>query len=319
MNHSVPTSGDAWSIASYGRAEDLSLGQLPVATPGPFEMLVEVEAASLNPLDLKMISGEMSKMMPVSFPFVPGNDVCGHVIAIGSAVKQYKLHDRVVAFTPRSGAMAKYAICTEGPNTAYAPDPLGAENLATLPEAGMTAVAIMRAAELRSGNSVLIVGATGGIGLLLCQWASQAGAYVVATATPAEEKLVRASGAQETIDYTKGDTMMLLKARQADGVHVVIDLVNENEELLRSAGAVSQGGKLVSTLAGPDAASFPGKLDVRYIRLSPQTGDLDRLVGAISDGSLRTNVTRRFSFAKVPDAYVSLRDAHGGGKVVIGM
>lgn len=317
MNHTVPSSAEAWSIPDYGRAEDLRLGRLPVATLGRGEMLLKVEAASLNPLDLKMIAGAMSKMTPVSFPFVPGNDVCGHVTATGPEVKGYKVGDRVVSFTPNSGGMARYATCAEGPSTAHAPDSVSAEELATLPEVGMTAYAIMRAAEVHSADSVLIVGSTGGIGLLLCQLASRAGAHVIATAKPDEEELVRSNGAAETIDYTNGDTVKLLKVRHHLGVHVVVDLINENDALVASAEAVAKGGKLVSTLMGPEPSKFPGGVNVRYIRLSPQAGDLDQLVGAVSDGSLRTNVTRTFPFSEVPDAYVFLRDAHEGGKVVI--
>jgi NADPH:quinone reductase len=318
VKHPVPTSADAWSIPAYGRVEDLVLGKLPVATPAADEMLVEIEAASLNPFDLKMIAGELRKMYPVSFPFVPGNDVCGHVVAVGAEVKTYKLRDRVVGYATKSGGMARYAICAEGPNSAHAPDSLSAEDLATLPEVGMTALAIMRAAELRGDDTVMIIGSTGGIGLLLCQLASQAGAHVIATAESHDEKLVRANGAHETIDYTKGDTVALLKAQYSAGVHVVIDLVNQNEALVASAAAVAKGGKLVSTLTGPDPTKFPPTVDVRYVRLSPSVGDLDQLVGAIADGSLRANVTGNFSFAHVREAYVSLRDSHARGKVVIG-
>lgn len=314
---SLPSFTDAWSIQDYGDVEDLDLGRLPIPEPASGEMVVEVEAAALNPLDLKLIAGQMRAAMPTAFPFVPGNDICGRVVAVGPGVAGHKDGDRVVAWTPKNGAMARYVICAEGPLTAHVPEALSAAELASLPEVGMTAQTVMRAAELKAGDTVLIIGAAGGVGQMLCQLASKAGARVIATAESKDEALARSLGAAETINHTTGDTVDLLKKNHPDGVGVVVDLINMQDALLASAGAVATGGKLISTLGGPDPKSFPGQVDVRYIHMTPQPGDLDDLVTSLSSGSLRTHIVGRFPFADVPQAYRSLRDDHPHGKIVV--
>ena len=317
MTRITPTFTRAWSIKGYGRAEDLSLSSLPVAHLGPGEVIVEMEAASLNQLDLKLISGDMRKFMPTSFPYVPGNDVCGRVVATGKGVEQYNVGDRIVGLTPHNGGMAQFVICAEGPTLAHAPDTPLADDLAALPETGMTAMAIMRAADLHPGDDLLIIGATGGIGLFLCQFASKAGVNVIATAASDDEHLVRSNGADETIDHTSGDTVQHLKARRPDGVRMVVDLINQGDALLGSADAVMEGGKLISPLIGPEQSQFARHVNVTYIRLSPTPGHLEQLVRSLAEGSLRSNVTKRYSFADVPEAYASLRDDHVRGKIVV--
>lgn len=318
MPRITPILTRAWSIKDYGRAEDLTLGNLPVAHLGPGEVIVEMEAASLNQLDLKLISGNMREFMPTSFPYVPGNDVCGRVIATGKEVEQYKVGDRIVGLTPHNGGMAQFVICAEGPTLAHAPDAPLADDLAALPETGMTAMAIMAAADLHHGDDLLIIGATGGIGLFLCQFAAKVGGvHVIATAASDDEHPVRSNGADETIDHTSGHTVKLLRARRPDGVRLVIDLINQGDALLDSADAVMDGGKLISPLMGPEQSRFTQQVKVTYIRLSPTPGHLDQLVRSLAEGSLRSNVTKRYSFADVPKAYASLRDDHVRGKIVV--
>ena len=317
MNATAPTVTDAWSVKGYGRAEDLSLGSLPIARLGLGEMLVEMEAAALNPLDLKLIAGNMRAVMPTSFPYVPGNDVCGHVVAVADGITDYSIGERVVGLTPHNGGMARFAIFAHGPTTAHAPDTGSAVELAALPEAGMTAMAVMRTAQLKSGDRMLVIGATGGIGLFLCQLASRIGVHVIATASAGDVQLVSGNGAAETIDHTSGDTVDQLKPRYPNGVDVVVDLINQNEKLVPTARGVQVGGKLISTLMGPEPGQFPDHGDMQYVRLSPTVGDLQQLVSEVGDRSLRSNVGARFAFAEAPEAYVSRRDGHVQGKIVV--
>lgn len=308
---------DAWTINDYGRPEDLVLGIRPLAELGGDDLLVEVEAASLNPLDLKLISGSMRDFMPVQFPFCPGSDVCGRVLASGASA-EFQPGDRVVGMTSSNGGMSRHAILNSRGATARIPDHGDASVYATLPEAGMTALAILREAGEIRGRMVAVIGATGGIGLMLCQLAKSAGATVIATAAGEEdEALVRANGAAEILDYSNTSPVELLLRGHPDGVDVLVDLINQFDALIGSAAPVKTGGRLVSTLIGPDPSKFPPHVEVRYVRLAPSPTDLAHLVGMVEAGELVPTVSLRFPFADTRDAYPALRDGHVRGKIVV--
>lgn len=316
MTSSVPTAtAQAWVMDAYGVVEDLRLRSVQLPRPTGSQVLVAVEAASINPLDLKLLSGSMKGFMPMTFPFVPGSDVCGTVVAAGPAAAGFAEGDRIVAMVP-SGAMSTFVLCDTADAVVRVPD--GPAWLwASLPEAGMAAMAVMDEAGLQAGQQVAILGATGGIGLLACQMASRAGAHVIATATPPDVALVRDHGATDTLDYTSRGAMDALLARYPGGLDVVIDLVHQFGDLVPSAAVLRPGGRLVSTLIGPPAEAFGSAVDVRYVRLAPSAAALQRLVDAVQQGDLKTTVTQRFEFARVPQAYVVMRDAHARGKLVV--
>lgn len=217
-----------WSIDAYGAAEDLTLRPRPLPQPTGSQVLVRVEAAALNPLDLKLIGGAMAQFMPVTFPFTPGSDVCGEIVAAGPEVERLSDGDRIAAMTFQHGAMATYVMCDAAGAVVRVPSSADAATMAALPEAGMTALAVVRAAQLGQSSTVAIIGATGGIGLLVTQMAAHAGAHVIATASGAEdEALVRANGAADTLDYRDVDPVAALLAAHPNGVDVVIDLINQ--------------------------------------------------------------------------------------------
>jgi NADPH:quinone reductase len=311
---------EGWIIDDYGQPEDLRLAELSVPVPGSNEILVEVEAASLNPLDLKLMQGTMRQFMPVVFPFVPGSDICGTVVALGDEVEDYQPGDRVVGMTPSNAGLARHAILPNSFSTVKISAHGDAASYAALPEAGMTALAIMREAQLKANDRLAIIGATGGIGLFLCRLASRLGVKVIATVAGVDDDTaVRANGAAETVDYHAGETVALLKQAYPDGVDVVVDLINQLESLFHSATAVRTGGRLISTLLGPDPSAFPPGVSVRYVRLTPIEGDLGQLVGLVGTGELSPVILHRFPFDQVKEAYVALRDEHVRGKVVVSL
>ena len=307
----------AWTIDDYGRPEDLKLGTrlLPELSDG--DVLVAVEATSLNPLDLKLISGMMREFMPVEFPFCPGSDLCGRVVAVGAGAA-FKPGDRVVGMTSSNGGMSQHVVLSARAATARVADGGDASVYATLPEAGMTALAILKEAGEIDGKTVAVIGATGGIGLTLCQLAERAGATVIATAAGEEdEALVRANGAAEVLDYSKADPAKLLIDAHPEGIDVLIDLINQFDALVGSAAPVKTGGRLVSTLIGPDPSKFPPHVEVHYVRLAPSAADLARLVEMVEAGDLVPTVSLRFPFADARGAYLALRDGHVRGKIVV--
>jgi NADPH:quinone reductase len=307
----------AWTIDDYGRPEDLKLGTRPLPELGDGDVLVAVEATSLNPLDLKLISGMMREFMPVEFPFCPGSDVCGRVLAVGAGAA-FEPGDRIVGMTSANGGMSQRAVLSARAATAKVANDGDAAVYATLPEAGMTALAILKEAGEIEGRTVAVIGATGGIGLILCQLAARAGATVIATAAGDEdEALVRANGAAEVLDYSQADPAKLLVGTHPKGVDVLIDLINQFDALIGSASPLITGGRLVSTLIGPDPSKFPPHVDVHYVRLAPSAADLVRLVEMVEAGDVVPTVSLRFPFVDARDAYLTLRDGHVRGKIVV--
>ena len=307
----------AWTIDDYGRPEDLKLGTRSLPELGDGDALVAVEATSLNPLDLKLIGGAMREFMPVEFPFCPGSDVCGRVVAFGAGAAS-KIGDRIVGMTTSNGGMSQHAVLSARAAIAKVAGDGDASVYATLPEAGMTALAILKEAGEIEGKTVAVIGATGGIGLTLCQLAERAGATVIATAAGGEdETLVRANGASEVLDYSKADPLKLLIESHPGGVDVLVDLINQFDGLIDSAAPVKAGGRLVSTLIGPDPSKFPPPVAVHYVRLAPSAADLARLVEMVEAGDLVPTVSLRFPFADARDAYLALRDGHVRGKIVV--
>ena len=306
----------AWAIPEYGAAESLALSERPLAIPGPGELLVEVEAVALNPLDLKIIGGQMKDVMPAEMPYVPGSDFVGVVSTAGDGAA-VRAGDRVV-ISAWNGGLASHVLVPASAHVALAPATASAVDLAALPMAGLTARHILRMLGDVAGRTIAVIGATGGVGLMLVQLASQAGALVIGTGQgPEDDALLRANGAADVIDYARHDIPMALRARYPGGADIVIDLVTMFDALFASANAVKDGGTLLSTLFGPEPAAFGDRINFAYVRLKAQPGDLDQLVRAYTGGALSANVSRVFSFDQAVEAYRALRDEHVRGKIVV--
>ena len=306
----------AWAVRDYGAVDDLALIDLPVADPGAGEVLIDVEAMALNPLDLKIISGMMREMMPAPMPFVPGSDVVGTIIATGAGVGHITPGQRIVAST-WTGALAQRALLPATAHWVVVPAEADAAALAALPMAGLTAINILRGLGNVSGKRLAVLGATGGVGLALVQLAAAAGATVIASAGAADAALVKANGAAEAVDYASQSFVDGLRQRYPDGVDMLVDLVSMFDALLASAAAVADGGILLSTLFGPDAAAFGDRITVIYSRLKAEPGDLAAIVERYLAGQFRANVGVTFGFDQARDAYLALRDHHVRGKIVV--
>lgn len=310
------TTTKAWAVQNYGAVEDLALIDYPLAGPAAGEVLVDVEAVALNPLDLKIIAGVMRDFMPAPMPFVPGSDIVGTVIAAGEGVEHVGPGQRIVA-SSWNGGLAGQALLPATAHLVAVPGDADVAELAALPMAGLTAINILRGLGEVSGKRLAVLGATGGVGLALLQLASAAGATVIASAGTADAALVAANGAAEAIGYADHPFVEELRRRHPEGVDMLVDLVSMFDALLASATAVADGGTLLSTLFGPDPAAFGERIRVIYSRLSAEPGDLARVVDGYLSGRLRANVGATFGFAQGRDACLALRDGHVRGKVVV--
>lgn len=308
----------AWGLSSYGAVETLELIDYPVPDPAAGEIMIDVEAMALNPLDLKIITGQMKDLMPVPMPFVPGSDVAGFVVAIGDGVESIRPGQRIVASTWKGG-LARRALLPASARVVVVPATANVKELAALPMAGLTALNILRGLGDITGKTLAILGATGGVGLALLQHAAALGVHLVASASGADIDLVEANGAKETIDYKQVSFIDELRRRYPDGIDILVDLVSMFDALLVSGKAVRDGGTLLSTLFGPPPSAFGGRIMVIYSRLASESDDLATVVNGYLAGRLRANVGATFPFDRGREACLSLRDRHISGKIIVEM
>ena len=310
----------AWIADDYGPPSRLRLGELETPSVGAYEVLVRMRASAVNPFDVKIVTGAVKEYVPLKPPYVPGMDGSGVIERVGSGVTDYAPGDAVVGFFTAGGTLGEFDVIAPSANgLARKPDALDFAHAAAIPEAGLTAMTILRALDLHEGQRLLIVGATGGIGLFLTQLARLRGAHVVATARSGDSDYVHALGVDDDVDYAAGDVVGQVRKHYRDGVDAVADVINTGEALLAIAGALKPGGILVSSLHGPEQSAFPNGVRVRYIQNSPQPGDLAELAQLASTGRLRIEIGKTYPFVDAPKALSDLTDQtkHTRGKLVV--
>ncbi|REF00016.1 NADP-dependent oxidoreductase [Thermomonospora umbrina] len=307
----------ALATPSYIPLEELAVMEVADPVPGPGQLLLRVRAAALNPLDVKLITGEYAHLFAVRHPFVVGMDAAGTVAAVGEGVSGYAVGDEVVAYTHFDpGAIAEYTLVAEGPQVAHRPAGLDAVTGAALPSVALSAGCVLDAARLGPGDDLLVIGATGGVGSITVQLAAQARAEVIGTATAADAAYVLGLGARATIDHTATETVEEALRLRPGGFDVVVDLVHTGTGLVSTAAAVKPGGRLISTLFGPD--DLGGDVTVVYVRMSPQAGRLRRFADQAATGRLTVEVVRTAPLADAPKAVADFAaGVHTRGKVVI--
>jgi len=197
----------AYVLKHYGGPEGSLLMDVPAPAPRPRDILVEVRAAGLNPVDFKFRQGKLRAILRPKLPFVLGNELAGEVIAVGRDVKRFRAGDRVFARVAkdRAGAFAEQA-CVDEDDAAHMPRNLDFTAAAAIPLAGLTALQALRdELHVKPGQKVLISGGAGGVGTFAIQIAKWLGAHVTTTASKKGEALVRSLGCDEVIDYTVQD------------------------------------------------------------------------------------------------------------------
>jgi NADPH:quinone reductase-like Zn-dependent oxidoreductase len=302
----------------YGPPAQLRVEDVPQPQPAAGQVLVQIRAAALNPFDVKLLGGAFKDSSPVTFPYVPGMDGAGTVYAVGAGAGGYTAGDEVLGFFGRTpGTIAEYALIQAGDYLTLLPDGLDPVRAAALPQAGITAKTLLRAIQpaLAPGRSLLVVGASGGVGMFIVQFAAAYGCEVLATAAPAERDYVLGLGASHALDYTAGDLVEQVLALHPQGVDAIVDLINSGEGVLASARAARDGGVFASTLGGPQ--ELGRGIAASYVSLTLQPGDLEDLAARAALGSLHVEVSRVYALADAAQAYADLAGGSTRGKLVI--
>ncbi|MEU4563604.1 NADP-dependent oxidoreductase [Actinoplanes sp. NPDC023936] len=331
----------AFVVDHYGDAGTVQARDVPDPVVGEDDVLVRIHAASVNPLDLKIRSGDLKAILPYRAPFVLGNDLAGTVVAAGSRVTRFTVGDEVYA-RPNQNRIGAFAelIAMHQDDVAAKPATLTMTEAASIPLVGLTAwQALVERANLRPGQKVLIHAGAGGVGTIAIQLAKHLGAQVATTASSAKTDLVRTLGADVVIDYTKQPFATVLR-----DYDVVLDTVG-GDTLDQSLRVLKPGGIVVSVAGPPDPAfarqaganpvvrlaiaalSFrirrrARRLGVRYSYLFMRaSGDQLREITTLIDaGTIRPSVDRAFDFASTREALAYVEEGRAkAGKVVIRM
>ena len=326
----------AFVVTHYGpdglRAAD-------VATPrvGPRDVLVEVRAASINPLDKMVRNGEFKQLIKYKRPFVLGHDLSGVITKVGSDVRGYKVGDEVYA-RPRDLRIGAFAeqVAIDADDVALKPHSLSFEEAAAVPLVALAAwQALVEMAAVQPGQKVLVHAGAGGLGSTVIQVAKHLGAYVATTAHTNDLDTVRSLGADEIIDFTQQDFTQVVS-----GYDVVLDSLGP-ASIEKSLTVLRPGGLAISVVGPPDPgfATQLGqpllkpvmavlsrkirrrarKLGVRYsfFFMRASGTQLASLAALYDDGTLRPVLDRTFPFGRTLDALAYVEQGKAAGKVVV--
>jgi NADPH:quinone reductase-like Zn-dependent oxidoreductase len=307
----------AVQFSSYGGPEVITLTRDAVPPrPAEGQILVEVRAASLNPVDTAIRSGGMRQMLPLELPATLGGDFAGVVTEVGAAVGGFAAGDEVYGQgTPLLGGSGTLAelVAAQAGMTAPKPKTLDFTAAAALPLVGASAVqAIIDHMNVQRGQRVLIHGAAGGVGSIAVQIAKHLGAYVIATAFTEDVGFVRRLGADEVIDATTQAFEHVV--RDLDGV---LDTAG-GDTAAKSYGVLKRGGILVSMTAQPDETRMK-ETGVRAVGqfTQPTTERLRKLAEFVDAGIVKPYIDRVFSFDQAAAAFTHREVDKPRGKVIV--
>ena len=297
---------------SFGQSDVLALAE--VAQPqisNDNEVLIQVKAASVNPLDIKIRMGFMQKMRPVQLPFTPGLDAAGIVVAVGAAVSRFKVGDEVMAATTM-GAYAEYIVAKEELVSLKPNNVSFAEAASLVVNLGTAQSILFSEGKLASGQKVLIQGAAGAVGATMVQLAKNNGIYVIATASGKGLELVKELGADEVIDYKSQDLTALVK-----NVDLVADCAG-GEAQSKLFEVVKAGGKLLS-IAGMPSPELAQKysIEARFVSSNLSAKSLENGLSLVLEGKIKPIIAKTFPLAEAAQAQDFVSAGGMNGKVVL--
>jgi NADPH:quinone reductase-like Zn-dependent oxidoreductase len=307
----------ALQMNQYGGKDVLELNQnAPKPVAGKGQVLIEVHAASINPIDWKIRAGYLKEHLPLIMPATLGGDVAGVVAGVGESASGLNVGDRVygyaISVSGGSGSFAEFVAAMIS-TVAPAPQKVNFIEAAALPLVGASAVqAIEQHIKLQRDQKILIHGGAGGIGSVAIQVAKSIGAYVATTATADDRAYVQELGADEVIDYKKEAFEEKLKNFDA-----VFDTVG-GDTTEKSFKVLKKGGTLVSMLGKPSSALAQQHGVTAIGQMTHVTTDiLKRLSQLVDSGAIKIHVDQVFPLEKAKEAFQLLEEGHPRGKVVL--
>jgi NADPH:quinone reductase-like Zn-dependent oxidoreductase len=310
----------AAAIDRFGGPEVLSIHTLPVPEPGAQEVLIALDAAGVGTWDARQRDGTWSAEGEERFPLIPGTDGAGTVVAVGARVERLAVGDYVYSYgyaNPKGGFYAEYVAVSAG-KVAPVPDGLDEIHGAALATIGLTALqGVDDALELAEGESVIIHGASGNVGMLALQFAKRRGARVLATASGSDGvELVRRLGADDAVDGRADDIVAAAKRFAPDGVDAVLAFVG-GEELTQCLDALRDRGRLAYPNGIEPEPRRRRGLSINAYDAEPGPREFERLRRAIEETRLEIPIAEVFSLENAAKAHERLERGHVLGKIVL--
>lgn len=304
--------------SGFGPAMRLEVGERATPKPGNDDVLVKVHAASVNPKDWKLNTSLATLATPLGARLLPplfGDDLTGEVVEVGANVEAFQVGDRVYGMDmrPRTASLAEYA-AIRAKRIARMPENAGFGEAAAVPLAGQTALQGLRKGRAEAGSSVLVIGASGGVGTYAVQMAKAMGCHVTGVCSTRNIELVRGLGADAVIDYTAGDY------RHSAGPFDLVFDVTSFETPVSCAALRKPGGYFISTMG--HGRSMVGTLIVRdpkaaLITVESYARDLKTIAEWMGAGQVESVIDSRYSLAEAQKAYKRSRSGRARGKIVI--
>ncbi|MEH7148491.1 NADP-dependent oxidoreductase [Priestia megaterium] len=327
----------AMVIDRYGKVP-MHLAEMPTPEIGEYEVLAEIHAASINPIDFKIRDGKVKLLVKYKMPLILGNDFSGVVAKVGAKVTRFKAGDEIYARPRKSkiGTFAEYIAIHED-DIALKPKNLSFEEAASIPLVGLTSYqALTDILQLKKGQKILIQAGAGGVGTFAIQLAKLMGATVATTASEAGANLVKSLGADEIINYKTEKFEEILKNYDA-----VFDTLGD-EILEKSFGIIKDGGKLVSVSGLPNArfgkeygsgffktllfsaashklTGLEKKHNVQYtfLFMKPSGEQLRIIANFIETGKIKPIIDKVFSFKDAQKAMEYAESGRVKGKIIL--
>lgn len=328
----------AFIMDRYGKADVLRAGEAPEPVLRDDDVLVQIHAASVNPLDVKIRDGEFKLLLPYRFPLILGNDMAGVVVRVGAGVRGFSVGDEVYARPDddRIGTFAEFIAVRES-SLALKPKTLTMEQAAAMPLVALTAwQALVERGGLKKGQKVLIHAGSGGVGTVAIQLAKHLGATVATTASAANAEMLRQLGADIVIDYKSDDFSLLL-----NDYDLVLDTQGGVTQK-KSVAVLKRGGKMIG-IAGPPDPDFAKARGVNavvalvmrvlsygirkktraagasysFLYMGASGEQLRRIAALVDAGAIRPVVDRVFPFDQTREALAYVETGRARGKVVI--
>lgn len=324
----------ALQIMQYGEIKDsLSINEIEKPLLKPNDVLIRVKAASLNPIDYKMVKGHLKDMILLDLPSTIGFDVSGVVIEKGTEVNNFEIGDEVYSRVPQEqmGTIAEYASVTSD-LVAKKPKNSSFEEAAALPLTALTAIQALEHVSIKEKDRILIHAGSGGVGSFAIQYAKAKGAIVYTTTSSKNVAWVKALGADRVIDYKTEDYKQI-----ATNLDIVFDTLG-NDYTFDAFEIIKEGGKVTTISGPPDAETaknmgmedykLPEKLAkliekkaavYKFTWMQPDVEQLNTISKMVEDGDIKPIIDLIYSFEDAIDAYLYLATGRAKGKVIIKM
>ncbi|WP_342534856.1 NADP-dependent oxidoreductase [Lysinibacillus sp. FSL K6-1151] len=327
----------AMVINQYGKAP-MQLAEIPTPEIGEYEILAEIHAASINPIDFKIRDGKVKLLIQYKMPLILGNDFSGVVVKVGTKVTRFKVGDEIYA-RPRKSKIGTFAefIAIHEDDIALKPKNLSFEEAASIPLVGLTSYqALHDIMHLQKGQKILIHAGSGGVGTFAIQLAKVMGATVATTASEAGANLVTSLGADEVINYKTEKFEEILGNYDA-----VFDTLG-GETLEKSFGIIKNGGKIVSVSGMPNArfakendsgffktllfsaasyklTALEKKHHAQYsfLFMKPSGDQLRIIADYIESGKIKPVIDRTFTFEEAQKAMGYAESGRAKGKIIV--